>query len=88
LKLDGTHQLFVYADNVNIVGVSVHTIKKNKEALVVASKEIGLEVNKFMSRNQNTGSSRDTKMVSSSLERMKEFMCLGTTLANQNSIQE
>jgi hypothetical protein len=27
------------------MGGSIHTIKKNKEALVVASKQIGLEVN-------------------------------------------
>jgi hypothetical protein len=45
LKLNGTHQLLVYADGVNILGGSVHAIKKNTEALVVASKEIGLEVN-------------------------------------------
>jgi hypothetical protein len=35
----------VYADGVNILGGSVHTIEKNTEALVVAIKEIGLEVN-------------------------------------------
>jgi len=40
LKLSGTHQLLVYADGVNILDVSVHTIKKNAEALVVDSKEI------------------------------------------------
>jgi hypothetical protein len=44
LKLNGT-QILVYADDVNILGRSVHTIEKNTEALVVASKEIGLEVN-------------------------------------------
>jgi hypothetical protein len=26
LKLDGTHQLMIYADNVNILGGSVHTM--------------------------------------------------------------
>ena len=36
LKLNGTYQLLVYADYVNILGGSVHTIKKNVEALVVA----------------------------------------------------
>jgi hypothetical protein len=41
LKLDGTHKLLVYADDVNILGGSVHTIKKNTEALVVATKETG-----------------------------------------------
>jgi hypothetical protein len=45
LKLNGTHQLLVYADDVNILGGSVHTVKKNAEALVVATKEIGIEVN-------------------------------------------
>jgi len=45
LKLNGTHQLLVYADDVYILGGSVHTIKENAEALIVASKEIGLEIN-------------------------------------------
>jgi len=45
LKLNGTHQLLVYADDVNVLGGSVHTVKVNPGALVVASKEIGLEVN-------------------------------------------
>ena len=45
LKLNGTHQLLVYADDVNILGGSVHTVKKNTESLVVANKENGLGVN-------------------------------------------
>ena len=45
LKLNGTHQLLVYADDVNISGGSVHTVKKNTDVLLVASKENGLEVN-------------------------------------------
>ena len=45
LKLNGTHQFPVYADNINILRGSVHTITKNAEALVVASKEIGIELN-------------------------------------------
>jgi hypothetical protein len=44
LKLNCTHQLLVYAD-VNILGGSIHTIRENTEALAIASKEIGLEVN-------------------------------------------
>ena len=45
LKLNGTHQLLAYANDVNILGGSAHTVKENAEALVVATKKIGLEVN-------------------------------------------
>jgi len=45
LKLNGTHQLLVYADDVNILGGSIHTLKKNTETLVAASKKSGLEAN-------------------------------------------
>jgi len=45
LKLNGTHRFLVYADDVNTLGGSVYTVKKQGEALLVASKEIGLEVN-------------------------------------------
>ena len=44
MKQNGTPQLLVCADDVNILGGSLHTLKKNTDALVVASKEIGLEV--------------------------------------------
>ena len=42
---DGTHQLLVYANDVNKLGGRVQTIRKNTEALVVSSKQPGLEVN-------------------------------------------
>ena len=50
MKLNGTHQLLVYADDVNILGGSVYAIKKNTEALIDASKKSGLEVNADMSK--------------------------------------
>jgi len=61
LKLNGTHQLLAYADEINILGRSVDTVKKNAETLVAATKEIGLEVNAHktkymtMSRDQKAG---------------------------------
>jgi hypothetical protein len=61
LKLNGKHQLPVYAEDVNILGRSVHTVRKYTDALLVASKKTGLEVNAdknkyiFMSLDQNAG---------------------------------
>ena len=43
--LNGTNQLLVYVDDVSILGESVHSIRKNTEALLVGSKKIGLAVN-------------------------------------------
>ena len=44
MKLNGTHQLLVYAIYVNILGRSIHTTEKNTYALVIASTETGLEM--------------------------------------------
>jgi hypothetical protein len=45
LKLNWTHQLLVYADDVNLLGDTIDIREKNTEYLIDASKEIGLEVN-------------------------------------------
>jgi len=94
LKLNGTHQLLVFANDINILGGNVHTTKENAEALVVASKEIGLEViadkTKYVvtSRDQNAGRSHSMEIDNTSFEGMEEFKYLGTTLTSQNSLQE
>jgi len=60
---------------------------------VVASKEIGLEVNAdktkytVMSRDQNAGRIHNIKIDNSSFERVEKFKYLGTTLTNQSSFQ-
>jgi hypothetical protein len=94
LKLNSTHQLLLYADDVNILGRRIHAIKKNTEALVVASKEIGLQVNaektKYMviSRNQNAGQNHNIKVDNKSFERVEQFKCLGTNLTNRNPFRK
>jgi hypothetical protein len=45
LKLNGTHPLLVYADDVNLLGDIINIIKENKESLIGAS-EVGLDVNR------------------------------------------
>ena len=45
LKLNGTHQFLAYAHDFNIQGGSMDTLNENAETLVVATREIGLEVN-------------------------------------------
>jgi len=68
--------------------------KNNAEALVVPTKETGLEVNAnktkymVMTQDQNAEQSHSTKIDNSSFERVEQFIYLGTTLTNKNSIQE
>jgi len=94
LKLNGTHQLLAYADDVNILEESLHTLKENAETLVAATRETGLEVSAdktkymVMSRDQNAGRIHSVRIDNSTFERVEEFKYLGTTLRNQNSIAE
>jgi hypothetical protein len=76
------------------VGNNIDVIKKNTEALIDVSKEVGLEINvektKYMllSRQQNVGQNRDIKITNRSFENVSQFKYLGTTVTNQNMIQE
>jgi hypothetical protein len=80
--------------DVNILGGSTHTVKENAEALVVATMEIGLEVNAdkskyiIVSRDQNAGRNHRIKPGNSSLESIEQFRCLVTTLTNKNFMQK
>jgi len=68
---------------------ALHTVKKNAEALVAATKEMGLEVNahktKYMTvfRDQNAGRIHSIKMDNSPIERVEVFKYLGTTLTSK-----
>ena len=76
---------------------NLHTIKtktKNAEVLVVASKRNNLDVDAdetkyvVMSGDQNAGRSHSINTDNRSFERVEGFKYLGTTLTNENSIQE
>jgi hypothetical protein len=78
----------VYADDVNILGGSIHTVKQNTDILAVASEETGQEVNPektkymIMSRDQTTGQNQNIKAINNFFEGVQRFIYLGTTLTN------
>jgi len=85
LKLNGTHQLLAYADDVNIPGGSIHSLNENAEALVAATRETGLKISPdktkymVMSRDQNAGRIQSVRIDNSTFERVEEFKYLETT---------
>jgi hypothetical protein len=94
LKLNGTHQLLAYADDVNLLGDDIDTINRNTETLIDSSKEVGVEVNidktKYMlvSHAQKSDQNWDIKIGNRSFEKVSQFKYLGMTVTNQNVIQD
>jgi hypothetical protein len=74
LKLNGTHQLLAYADDMNPMLGNIDTVNKNTETFNNARKEVGLERNAdktnyvFLSHYQIAGKNRDIKIANRSLK--------------------
>jgi len=74
--------------DVNILGGSIHTLKENTEALVAATREVGMEISadktKYMviSQDQNAGRIYSVSTDNSTFKRVEEFKYLGTALTN------
>jgi hypothetical protein len=78
LKLNGIHQLLIYADGVDLLGDNIDTIKKNTKTLIYSIKVISLEVNAektkymFLSRHENAGQNHDIEIGNRSLENVAQ----------------
>jgi hypothetical protein len=45
LELNGTHQLFACANDINLLGDGINTVKENTSTVLEASMDVGIEIN-------------------------------------------
>jgi phosphoribosylformylglycinamidine (FGAM) synthase-like amidotransferase family enzyme len=86
LKLNWTHQMLVYNDDINLLGKNIHTTQKTTQSFIDASKEVGLEVNaqetKYMllSHYQNAEQNHGIKIANRYTENVAQVKKSGTNI--------
>ena len=93
MKSNSKHKLLFYADDVNILGGSVHAIEINTNNWIAANKDCGLKVNAgeikyiYMSRDKKGGWSHNIEIDNGSFTRVEDFKYLVTNLTYQYYIK-
>jgi hypothetical protein len=94
LKLNGTHQLLAYADDVNLLRDNIYTIMKETGTLIYASEDVDLEVNAQKTKHlllncqQNARKNHDIEIANRYCEKVAQFKYLGLVVTDKNLIQE
>jgi hypothetical protein len=74
LELNGTHKLLVYADDINLLGYSLNSVKQNTRSLLEAVRNLSLEINAektnymIISRLPNSRQDQNIRIANESFE--------------------